>query len=64
MIFIPVCDTISLSNRRNETDMRVLIAEDERALARALVQIFEKNHYSADAVYHGEDALLYLSSGN
>ena len=44
--------------------MRVLIAEDERPLARALVKIFEKNNYSADAVYNGEDALLYLESNN
>ena len=40
------------------------MAEDERSLARALVKIFEKNNYSADAVYNGEDALLYLEGGN
>ncbi|MDO5422598.1 MAG: response regulator transcription factor [Eubacteriales bacterium] len=44
--------------------MRILVAEDERALARAIVKVFEKNHYSADAVYNGEDALLYLETGN
>ena len=44
--------------------MRILLAEDERSLARALVKIFEKNNYSADAVYNGEDALLYLEGGN
>lgn len=44
--------------------MRILIAEDERALSRTLVKIFEKNHYSADAVYNGEDALSYLEAGN
>ncbi len=44
--------------------MRILLAEDERSLARALVKIFEKNNYSADAVYNGEDALTYLESGN
>lgn len=44
--------------------MRVLLAEDERPLARAIVKIFEKNHYSADAVHDGEDALLYIESGN
>lgn len=41
--------------------MRILIAEDEKPLARALMKIFEKNNYSADAVFNGEDALLYLS---
>ena len=44
--------------------MRILIAEDEIPLARALVKIFEKNNYSADAVNNGEDALLYLDGGN
>ncbi len=44
--------------------MRILLAEDERPLARAIVKIFEKNNYSADAVHNGEDALLYLEAGN
>lgn len=44
--------------------MRVLLAEDELPLAKAIVKILEKSHYSADAVHNGKDALLYLSSGN
>ena len=44
--------------------MRILLAEDERSLARAIVKIFEKNNYSADAVHNGEDALTYIESGN
>lgn len=44
--------------------MRILLAEDERSLARALIKIFQKNNYSADAVYNGVDALEYLSMGN
>lgn len=44
--------------------MRILLAEDERPLARAIIKIFEKNNYSADAVYNGEDALAYLETGN
>ena len=44
--------------------MRILLAEDERSLSRALVAIFQKNNYSVDAVYNGEDALVYLQSGN
>ena len=43
--------------------MRILLAEDERSLARALVRILEKNNYAADAVFNGEDALAYLESG-
>ncbi len=44
--------------------MRILLAEDEKALSRVLVTIFKKNNYSIDAVYDGEDALEYLRSGN
>lgn len=44
--------------------LRILLAEDERALSKALIKIFEINNYSADAVYNGEDALAYLESDN
>ncbi len=44
--------------------MRILIAEDEKPLARALVKIMEKSNYSADCVYNGADALSYLDLGN
>ena len=44
--------------------MRILFAEDEKALSKAIVKIFEKNNYSVDAVYDGEEALLYLESGS
>ena len=42
--------------------MRILFAEDEKALSRAMVKIFEKNHYAVDAVYDGEEALTYLEA--
>lgn len=44
--------------------MRLLLAEDERSLSRALVTILEKNNYTVDAVYNGEDALEYLQAGS
>ncbi len=44
--------------------MRLLLAEDERSLSRAIVAILEHSHYSVDAVYDGEDALAYLEAGN
>ncbi len=44
--------------------MRILIAEDEKPLARAIPKIFEKNNCSADAVYNGADALSYIAGGN
>lgn len=43
--------------------MKLLLAEDEQSLSRALVKILEKNNYTAEAVYNGEDALAYLESG-
>lgn len=43
--------------------MRIIVAEDEIPLSRAIVKILEKNNYSADAVYNGEDALAYVDSG-
>lgn len=44
--------------------MRLLLAEDEQSLSRAIVRILEKNNYKADAVYNGEDALSYLETGS
>lgn len=43
--------------------MRLLLAEDERSLSRAIIKILEKNNYTAEAVYNGEDALTYLEAG-
>ena len=43
--------------------MRLLIAEDEAQLLRALTTIFEKNKYAVDAVSNGNDALDYGLSG-
>lgn len=44
--------------------MKLLLAEDELSLSRALVHILEKNNYSVDPVYNGQDALDYLENGN
>ena len=44
--------------------MRILLAEDEKSLARALVTLRKKHHYEADAVYDGAEALAYLQTGN
>lgn len=40
--------------------MRILIAEDETTIARALKVMLEKNKYSVDLVHNGLDALDYL----
>ena len=44
--------------------MRLLLAEDERSLSRALAVILERNNYTVDTVSNGEDALEYLQTGN
>ena len=43
--------------------MRLLFAEDEKSLSRAITAILKKNHYEVDAVYDGEEALAYLECG-
>lgn len=44
--------------------MKLLFAEDERSLSRAITHILEKNCYSVDAVYDGKTALEYLENGD
>ena len=43
--------------------MRILLAEDEVPLAKAIVRILGNNYYTADAVHNGLDALSYVESG-
>lgn len=42
--------------------MKLLLVEDEKQLSEALQQILIKNKYSVDAVYNGEEGLLYALS--
>lgn len=44
--------------------MRLLLAEDEEDLSKALVAVLKYNNYSVDAVYDGEEALSYIEAGN
>ena len=44
--------------------MRLLLAEDEKELSKALVTILKHNNYSVDAVYDGAEALDYLQAEN
>lgn len=44
--------------------MRLLIADDDRDIAKALTALFEHNHYSVDAVYNGNDAYDYAAGGD
>ncbi|MBP5729416.1 MAG: response regulator, partial [Clostridia bacterium] len=44
--------------------MRILLAEDEASMARALTVILEKNPYSVEQVDNGADALDYALIGD
>ena len=44
--------------------MRLLLAEDEKELAKALAFILKHNNYSVDTVHDGEEALCYLQNGD
>ena len=44
--------------------MKILLAEDEKSMSRALTAILTKNNYSVDAVFDGQDALDYLLTGD
>ncbi len=43
--------------------MRLLLAEDEKDLSKALCAIFKHNNYSVDPVFNGQDAIDYIKSG-
>ncbi len=44
--------------------MKILLAEDEKSMSRALVAILKGNNYTVDAVFNGPDALDYLTAGD
>ena len=44
--------------------MRLLIAEDEKDLAEALEVFFEKNQFTVDVVFNGQDAYDYAATGD
>ena len=44
--------------------MRLLIAEDEKDLAEALEVFFEKNQFTVDTVFNGQDAYDYGATGD
>ncbi len=44
--------------------MRLLIADDDKDIAKALTALFEHNNYSVDVVHNGNDAYDYCMEGN
>ncbi len=43
--------------------MKLLIAEDDKDIVKALTALFEHNNYSVDAVYNGNDGYDYAVTG-
>lgn len=63
MRFLTAGKNIRQKSRGNYV-MRLLLAEDELALSKALVTILERNNYAVDPVYDGQTALEYAETGN
>ena len=53
-----------LYNIEEVNGLRILLAEDERSLSRAITALLERSNYSVDPVYDGVEALDYLAGGN
>ena len=61
---LPRYNTITKNERQQKRcKMKILIAEDDSSLLKALSSILKKNNYSVDAVDNGGDAFDYLVSG-
>ncbi len=43
--------------------MRILFAEDDRDIAKAVQTLLERSGYSVDVVFNGQDALDYIETG-
>lgn len=43
--------------------MRLLLAEDEKSLSKALAVVLQKNNYSVDTTYDGEETERFLKTG-
>jgi len=54
----------SVNSKLGDDKMRLLLAEDEVELSKALCTMLSRNGYSVDAVYNGQEALDYLESPN
>ena len=52
----------TIPEKEKQRIMRILIAEDEMSLARGLQYLLERNKFSVDVVYRGDDALDYFHS--
>ncbi|MFV0467130.1 MAG: response regulator transcription factor [Lachnospiraceae bacterium] len=44
--------------------MKILFAEDDKDISKAVVTLLERSSYTVDAVYNGEDAFDYAAEGD
>ena len=44
--------------------MKILFAEDDRDVSKAVTTLLQRNFYTVDPVYNGRDALDYLTGGD
>lgn len=44
--------------------MRLLLAEDEKSLSKAVCALLERSHYAVDTAFDGKEALDYLECGH
>ncbi len=44
--------------------MRILFAEDDRDISKAVQTLLERSGYSVDVVFNGQDALDYIEAGD
>lgn len=44
--------------------MKLLLAEDERSLSKAVRALLERSHYSVDTAFDGKEALEYIECGH
>ena len=44
--------------------MKILFAEDDRDVSKAVTHLLQRNNYTVDPVYNGRDALDYLTGGD
>lgn len=43
--------------------MRLLFAEDDRDIAKAVQTLLQRSGYSVDTVFNGQDAVEYIEAG-
>ena len=54
---------IGLRNKSVVIHMRLLFAEDDRDISKALKTLLERSGYSVDVVFNGQDAIDYIETG-